>query len=87
MEKSSQKGKPIELNISNHLPAYAVDGNAIRVADNGNTDIIFFQIINQDENSLNVNSVASVRLNIEQLTQLGVSISEAVEKHQAKTKK
>jgi len=74
---AEDKKKPLRLNIT--MPAVATDGNGIQVDEKGNVNLIFFQVVSQPEAETTANTVANIRLNVEQLKALGESIDKALE--------
>lgn len=84
MADKKDKQIPLQLNIG--MPAVATDGNAIQIDDNGNVNLVFFQIVQTSPESASANAVAHIRLNTEELGKLKQGISNSLDKHEKKTK-
>lgn len=82
--------KPININITNKPIASAVDGNAVRIQDNGQAEITFFQVVPSNQpnpETLDATGVASVRMTLDQLEQLRNILGTALEQHKARAVK
>lgn len=82
------KQKNVNLNIVS--PVIPCDGNAIGVNPDGSLNLLFFQIHNQSDDSVDANSVSVIKLTREQLGNLAKSIQDALketEKQKPETKK
>ncbi len=62
----------------------ASDGNAINVQENGNVELIFFQIVQKLEHELQVQGVANIRMNIGQLEQFMRICNQAISEYKKK---
>jgi len=79
------KGK--DINVISKPVALATDGNSITVKPNGEVEVMFFQIESENENLLNVQGVANLRLsNISQLESLNNLFSQIIAEVKAKDK-
>lgn len=83
MSNAKKKKIPLQLNIS--MPAVATDGNAIQIDDNGNVNLVFFQIAQTNENAMTANAVAHIRLNTDELEKLSQAIVSSLDKRKKKT--
>lgn len=84
MANGKKKQIPLQLNIG--MPAVATDGNAIQIDDNGNVNLVFFQIGQTSADSAQANAVAHIRLNTEELAKLREGIANSLDKHEKKAK-
>lgn len=86
--KKEQKIKTI--NIANRTNAVAVDGNALTIQKNGQSELSFFQTIPNSGNKsevINASMVANVRMTFEQLEQLGNLLARAAEEQKKRIRK
>jgi len=84
MAKKNDKQIPFQLNIG--MPAVATDGNAIQIDNNGNVNLVFFQIIHTSEESATANAVANIRMNTKELEKLKQGINSSLDKDSKKNK-
>lgn len=74
------------MNENNSLPvqlsstlAVGGDGSTIQIHENGNSNLIFFQIMNQTDGEIMAQAVANIRLTTSQLEKLAEQITKALE--------
>jgi len=81
--------KDVNINIVSKPVAATADGNALRIQDNGQAELTFFQVIGNhpDTNTVDAAAIASVRMTIGQLEQLKNTLNTALEQHSSKTSK
>lgn len=83
-----KQNKRINLNITS--PALASDGYNLVINDNtGEATLMFFQVLPRpnENDDLTANTVASVRMNKEQLKELSGLLAQSVKAYEDKTKK
>lgn len=66
--------------------AMAIDGHIIAIRDDNASEITFFQIVEQTNDSLNANGVSTLRMSLKQLTGLKDAIATTIENHEKKAK-
>jgi hypothetical protein len=67
--------------------SYAVDGNALTINDQTGAELIFFQIVSESDEAVEVQGVASLRMDINRLKSLSDSIVDTIKRHEEKKKK
>lgn len=73
---------PKKVNLQLTGPALAIDGNAVQVNEkSGEVNLIFFQVVAEDKDEVRANSVANIRLNLDELKMLGVTINDVLQKN------
>lgn len=84
-----EQKKDVNINIVAKQVAAAADGNALRIQDNGQAELTFFQIVGNhpESNTVDAASIASVRMTIDQLEQLKNTLNTALEQHKSKVSK
>lgn len=68
--------KHVNLNVTS--PVIPCDGNAIGINPDGTLNLLFFQINNENNDSVDANSVSIMRLTREQLENLSQSIQDVL---------
>ncbi|MFA6098181.1 MAG: hypothetical protein WCV50_01930 [Patescibacteria group bacterium] len=75
----NEQKKQVNIVITNKPIATSVDGNNIRIQNNEQVEINFFQIIQQHDNTIDAIGTASVRMSLAQLEQFVKTASMAIE--------
>jgi hypothetical protein len=84
MKNNTPNQKP--LRITNLIPAVVADGNLININNaTGDTTLMFIQIIPglDADPAVMANTIASIRMNINQLQDLSKSINDTIEKYKS----
>lgn len=80
VKKPAQK----ELRILSKPPAIASDGNSLTLNTENMGDLLFFQIAEKKEDTLEVNGVSNVRMTLKQLKALNGLLTMAIADHEKK---
>lgn len=76
-----------QVKLLSKTPTLAVDGNGVFINDKNVADLVFFQIIQETPESIDVNGVASLRMDVPQLEQFVETINKTLQTHKEKQKK
>ena len=87
-KKQQQKIKTI--NVVNRMNSVAVDGNALTIQKNGQSELSFFQGVPNQGNKrgiIDASMVANIRMTFEQLEQLANLLTRAADEQKKRMKK
>ena len=86
MPQSDKKPKIANLNLIAIPPALATDGSGIKIFPNGDTEILFFQVVEKKENQVKARGISNIRMSFDQLKQLQATINKAIENEKKRGK-
>ena len=79
--------QPANLDLNYIVPTVTADGNAVFINENGVPTLVFFEARKQDENGMQADVVASVRINsIHDLEHFQQAIADTIEQHKSREK-
>ncbi|MFA5770373.1 MAG: hypothetical protein WC894_02670 [Patescibacteria group bacterium] len=71
----------VQFKILSKTPALAMDGHLITTKTDGTGEIVFFQILNQNGDLVEVNGISTIRMTVAQLKALSNAILTTIEQH------
>lgn len=81
-----QKIAKQELKIVSKPPALATDGSGIHMNDNGDAEIVFFQITSKKDGYVEAQGVSSIRMRINELKIFYDLLTKAISNYEDKQK-
>ncbi len=76
-----------DLKLNYKTPVVASDGNSVFIAEQGPATLVFFQVREQDGQTVKADVVAAIRFhNLDELKQLQKSIDETIKRHESREK-
>ncbi len=73
------------LNLNYKEPIVASDGNTVSISNEGPVTLLFFQIRKQQQDTIDADVVAGVRLhNLNELKQLQKTIADTIKQHETR---
>ena len=86
-EKNKETPKALDLKVTSVPPAFAVDGSGIKIFPGGYAEIVFFQTVEQDKDSINARGICNVRMSLDQLKNFQNTINAVIEEQEKQEKK